>query len=184
MQLQTGEIRHPHERGGVARHDFLGGASRREVQRDDVEPFRPRRRSAFLIEEVGVHAVRVTHEHVRPSAGAAQSAVGYGEVVPREVELRMTGLRKQDFGGIRERHLEPVHGEERAIAHGPYCANGARGLRPAAGSRPGTCTRPPLRHRPGRGTPACGRGNGRPDFPSSPARRCAPSRRNRRRVCP
>ena len=47
----------------------------------------PRLRRALLVEELAADAVRIAHEHVRPSAGAAQRAVGDGEVVAREIEL-------------------------------------------------------------------------------------------------
>ena len=58
-----------------------------KLQRDDLDPGGPRSRRALLVEELAVDAVRIAHEHVRPAAGAAQRAVGDGEVVAHEIEL-------------------------------------------------------------------------------------------------
>ena len=73
MQLETGEVRHPHEGGGVARHDFLGGASGRKAQGDDLDPWRARIGRAFLIEELAVDPVRDSGPG--PSAVRARRAV-------------------------------------------------------------------------------------------------------------
>ncbi len=65
------------------------------AQRDDLDPRRPRLGRALLVEELAADAVRIAHEHVRPAAGAAQRAVGHGEVVAHEVELGVAGLGKE-----------------------------------------------------------------------------------------
>ena len=52
-----------------------------------------------------VDAVRVADEHVRPPAGAAQRAVGDGEVVAHEIELGDARLRKQHLARVRDRDL-------------------------------------------------------------------------------
>ena len=46
---------------------------------------RPRGGRALLVEELAVDAVRIAHEHVGAAAGAAQRAVGDGQVVADEV---------------------------------------------------------------------------------------------------
>src|SRR2546422_1471082 len=61
------------------------------------------RSRSLLVEELAVDAVRITDEHVRPSARASQRALGHCEVVAREIELRVTRLRKQHLVGIRDR---------------------------------------------------------------------------------
>ena len=91
MQFEAGEIRHPRERRRVARHDFLGGAARRKLQRDDVDPRRPRRRRALLVEEL---AARCRSDSARArwaAARAPQRTVGDREVVADEIEL---GVRR------------------------------------------------------------------------------------------
>ena len=40
VQLEAGEVGHPRERRGIARHDFLRGAAGRKAQRDDLDPRR------------------------------------------------------------------------------------------------------------------------------------------------
>ena len=105
MQLEAGEIRHPRQRRRVARHDFFSRAAGRKAQRHDLDPRRPRLRCALLKEEVAVGAVGVADEHVGPSAGAAQRAVGDGEVVVDEIELGDAGLGEQDLARIRDRHF-------------------------------------------------------------------------------
>ena len=59
----------------------------------------------FWIEELAVDAVRIAHEHVRPAAGAAQRAVGDGEVVAHEIELGVAGLGEQHLARVRDRDL-------------------------------------------------------------------------------
>ena len=108
VQLEAGEVRHPGERRGVARHDLFRAAARGKAQRHDLDPRRPRCRRALLIEELAVDAVGIAHEHVGPAAGAAQRAVGHREVVAREVELRVARLRKQHLARIRDRDLAAV----------------------------------------------------------------------------
>jgi len=68
MQLEAGQVCHPHERGGVARHDFFRRPARRKFQRDDLDPRRTRLGRALLVEELAVDAVRIPHEHVRAIA--------------------------------------------------------------------------------------------------------------------
>ena len=68
MQLQAGEVGEPRERGGVAWHDLLRGATRGEAQRNHVDPRRAGFRRPLLIEELAGDAVGVAHQHVRPAA--------------------------------------------------------------------------------------------------------------------
>ena len=50
-------------------------------------------------------AVGVADEHVRPSAGAAQRALGDGEVVAHDVELGDAGFGKVDLARVGDRDL-------------------------------------------------------------------------------
>ena len=100
VQLEAGEVRHPGERGGIARHDFLRAAAGREAQRHDVDP----RRAATSARASG----RRTRRRCRWDSGRARSAarprrqraLRDGEVVAREIELGVAGLRKEHFRGF------------------------------------------------------------------------------------
>ena len=63
MQLEAREIRHPEERGRIARHDFLGESAGRKFQRDHVDPVGTRPRRALLIEEFAAHPVGISDEY-------------------------------------------------------------------------------------------------------------------------
>ena len=105
VQFQAREVGHPDERRGIARDDFFGAAPRRESQRHDVDPGRARLRRAFLVEEFAVDSVRVPDEDVGTAAGSAERSLGDHEIVTREIELRVAGLRKQDFLRVGDRDL-------------------------------------------------------------------------------
>ena len=97
MQLQAGEVGHPQQRGGIAWHDLVGAAAGRKAQRHHLDPWRPRFRSALLIEELPVDAVGVAHEHVGTPARPAQRAVRHREVIAREIQLGVAVARKEHF---------------------------------------------------------------------------------------
>jgi hypothetical protein len=105
VQLEAREVGHPEQCGGVARHNFLRRPSGRKPERDDLDPRQARLRRALLKEKLAAGAVRIPHEDIGPSAGAAQRAVGDSEVVARQVELGVSGLRKENLSGIRDRDL-------------------------------------------------------------------------------
>src|SRR6185436_9970764 len=124
VQLEAGEVRHPGERRGIARHHLVGRAARGEAQLDHLDPLGAHLRRALLIEELAVDPVRVAHQHVGPAAGAAQGALRYREVVAHEVELGVLRLRKENLGGIRDRDLAAADLQDLALR-----AGGARRLR-------------------------------------------------------
>ena len=129
MKLETGEVRHPHQRRRVARHDLLGRAPGRKLQRDDLDPWRPRLRCALLIEELAIDAVRIAHEHVWTAARAVQRSIGNRQVVAHEVELRMARLRKQHLARIRDHDLASVNGQQlllRFARHEPTLSGSVR----------------------------------------------------------
>ena len=95
MQLETGEVGHPHERRRVTRDDFFGTAARRKLQRDHLDPRRPRPRRPFLKEELAVDAIWIAHESVRTAAGALHGALRDCDVVARQVKLCVAAFRKE-----------------------------------------------------------------------------------------
>ena len=107
MQLEAGEIGQPRERGCIARHHFLGDAARREAQLHHIDPGRATLRRALLIEVLAFNAVGIAHQHVGPPARAAQRPFRNSQVVAREIELRVPGLRKQHFVRVRDRDFAP-----------------------------------------------------------------------------
>ena len=70
MELEAGEVGHPGQRRGIARHHLLGQASGREGERHHLDPLRARLRRALLVEELALDSVRVAHQHVGSAAGA------------------------------------------------------------------------------------------------------------------
>ncbi len=121
MQLEAGEVRHPGQRRGVARHDLLGACGRTESCSATTSIHGgPRLRRALLVEELAVDAVGIAHQHVRPAAGAAQRAVGDGEVVAHEIELGVTGLGKENLAGIADRDFCAVYDEDLLVGLGGH----------------------------------------------------------------
>jgi hypothetical protein len=116
MQLQTSEIRQPHERGRIARHHLLRRAPRRKTQLHHFDPARPAPGCALLIEVLAFNAVRVSHQHSGPAAGAPQRAFGDSHVVPGEIELRMPRLREQHLVRVRDGDLAPGDVEDFSFA--------------------------------------------------------------------
>ncbi len=129
VQFEAGKVRHPRERRGVARHDFFRGPAGGKFQRDDFNPRQPGFGRALLEEELAVGAVGVAHQHVRPPARAAQRAVRDGEVIAREIELGVAGLRKQHLARVRDRDLATGDGQQFFVSvarHAPPVPRGAR----------------------------------------------------------
>ena len=100
VQVDAAEVHHPGELRGVADHDLLGGAARGEAQLHHLDPRRPRRGRALLVEELALGPVDVALQRHRAIAHAAQRAVGDGEVVADELELRDPGLGKYSLSGF------------------------------------------------------------------------------------
>ncbi len=121
MQFEAGEVRHPHERGRVTRDDLFGRPSRWKFQRCYVDPRRPRLGCALLEKEFAVDAVRIPHQDVGPIAGAAQRAVGHGEVVARQIQFRVTGLWE-----------EAPYADWKSARHGRPTVSSSCSVRPTA----------------------------------------------------
>ena len=114
VQLEAGEVGHPHERGRVTRHDLFGGAAGRKPQRDRLDVLRTRRGRALLIEELAGDPVRIADQHVRPAARRAQGAVGHRDVVARQIEFRVTGLGEQHLARVRDHDVTSGDGQDLA----------------------------------------------------------------------
>ena len=109
VEVDAAEVDDPGERGGILDHDLVGGSPGRERQLDRPDPVRPLVGRPLLEEELAIGAVREALQGHRPSAGAAQRAVGDGDVVADEVEL---GDRPP--GSLRKEHLVRVRDRDRA----------------------------------------------------------------------
>ena len=108
MELRAREVGHPREGRGIARHDLVGGSSRRKTDRRDLNPVGPRRRRAFLKEHLRFDAVRPPDEHVRPAASAPQRALGDRQEILHEIALRDARLWKEHFRRVRDRDVVSV----------------------------------------------------------------------------
>ena len=105
VQLEAGEIGEPGERGGVTRHDLVGGPARREPERDDLDPRGPGFGRALLVEGLRRDPIGVADQHVGTPARATQRAIGNGEVIAHEVEFRVLRLGEEYLARVRDRDL-------------------------------------------------------------------------------
>ena len=119
MQLEAREVRHPdaappHRAARLLRRVRPDGncSATTSIQAAAMPGAR------FWKKNSPLDAVRIAHQHVRPAAGAAQRAVGDGEVVARQIELGVPGLRKQHLARVRDRHLAPVYIENLVLGAG------------------------------------------------------------------
>ena len=112
MQLEAREVGHPGERRGVARHDFFRGPAGREAAASttSIQSGRDVRR-ALLVEELAADAVRDSAP--ARSAGRPRRAARprHGQVVARQIELRVAGLREQHLARVRNRDLAAGDGD-------------------------------------------------------------------------
>jgi hypothetical protein len=116
MELEAGEVRHPGEGGGLARNDLFGRAAGGKAQCGRLDPGRTRSRRTLLVEEIAVDPVRVADENIRAVACRAQRAVGDGEVVIHEVELRVARGGKEHLVRVGDGHL--AHADPQNLAFG------------------------------------------------------------------
>src|SRR5688572_22871617 len=94
MQLETSEIREPRKRRRIARYKFLSGSARREVQLNHFDPRWPGGGRALLIEVLAFNSIRISNQHVGPTACASQCSLCHCNVIANEVELGVLGLRE------------------------------------------------------------------------------------------
>ena len=117
MQLDTAEVDHPGERGGVVDHGEDRRVSARELHEllaDIVGVLG----HALLVEEIALHPVRVAHHVERPLPHVRQRALGDVDVVADEIALRQSPLREVDLVRVRDRDLMVADAHERNHAHG------------------------------------------------------------------
>src|SRR5581483_396136 len=74
-------------------------------------------RRALLKKRLGIGAVDVSLQNDRTVVNAAQRAVGDGEVVIREIELRVAALRKKNLVGIGDLDVAARCLERQRILH-------------------------------------------------------------------
>ena len=130
VQVDAAEVDDPDELRGVAQHDLVGGPPGGKAQLDRLDPVGPRLRRALLEEEVAVGAVHEALERHRTAAGAAQRAVGHGQVVVDQVELGVAALGEEDLVGVGDRDLAAGDGQRLALpGHGVTVAGAAASRR-------------------------------------------------------
>src|SRR4029079_8665974 len=88
-----------------------------------------RLRGALLIEELGGNAIRVAHQDIGPPARGAKRTVRDGEIVAREIQLGVAGLREQHLPRVRDGHLAAVDGEELMLALGGHAGGSYYAIR-------------------------------------------------------
>src|SRR5258708_3544622 len=114
MQLDAAEIHDPGESGRVVDDDLLRGAAGGKGERDRLEPRGPLVGRALLIERLGFGAVDEALEHEWAVADARNGAVGDGQVVPNEGQLReLYVAREVRLAGIGDADLASLDGEQR-----------------------------------------------------------------------
>jgi hypothetical protein len=119
VQLETAEVDHPGQLRRVTQDDLVGRAPGRVAQLGRLDPAGPVGRRALLKKRLAVDAVDVALHRHRPAPGPAQRAVGHGQVVAHDVELRVAGLREIDLVGAGDAHLAPGRLDDLlARAHG------------------------------------------------------------------
>jgi len=108
MQLKAREVGHPDEGRGISWDDLLGGPAGRKLQRDDLYPVGSRLRCPLLVEELPINSIRIPYEHIRPVSCRAQRSRGDRDVVLRNIELRIAGLREKYLARVRDRHVATI----------------------------------------------------------------------------
>ena len=157
VPVNVAERDRPQQVRGVDRHELLRLAPGRELQHRRLQPLRPLRRHALLVDRLRLDPAGEALEHRRALADVVEDRVGAFDVVAGEVALRPAGPGEVDLAGVRELDLVPVQledlvsvGTRRSVTRcrrGRPRAPGARRARLVQGHVPGG---------PGRG--AIGRG--------------------------
>ena len=88
VEVDAAEVDDPGEPGGLVHDDLVRGAAGREHQGCDAHPVGPVVRRALLEERLLLDAIDEALERHRATADADQRAVGDGDVVAHEVQLR------------------------------------------------------------------------------------------------
>src|SRR5690606_17714222 len=112
---------------------------------DDVDPVGTLLRGTLLIEECALDAVRIAYEHVRASPCGVQRAVGDGQVVAHDVELRMPGRGKQHLARVRHGHLAACRYDQLRLGRSRHRGAPSDAVSPSASSRVPDLDREPYR---------------------------------------
>jgi hypothetical protein len=105
VEIDTAQVDHPRQLGGVGDHDLVRSASRGKAQLHGLDPLGPRLRRSFLKEELALGPVHEALESHRPAPNAAQRSLGRNEVILDEIKLRVPGRGKEDLVGIRDDYV-------------------------------------------------------------------------------
>ncbi len=109
MQFQARQVGHPDERRGTSRDHFLGGTAGGELQCNHLYPIGSRLRCSLLVEELPINSIRIPYEHIRPVTRRTQRSLADRDVVLRDIELRIAGLREKYLARVRDRHVATFH---------------------------------------------------------------------------
>jgi hypothetical protein len=112
VQVDATEVGDPGEARRVVDDDLVGGPSRGKGQGRGPDELGQVLRRSLLEERLARSAVHEALEGHRPPAGAAQRAIGHGEVVVDEVELGVAGLGEIDLGRVRDGDLAVADPEQ------------------------------------------------------------------------
>ena len=136
VEVDAAEVGDPREARRLVDHDLVGRPARRERQRRDAHPLGPVVGRPLLEERLLVDPVDEPLERHRPSPNAGQRAVGDGEEVAHDVELRVARHGEVDLVGVRDRDLPPADLEDLlARRHAPILAATGKRRRARAPSR-------------------------------------------------
>src|SRR5437773_470486 len=105
VQVDAPQVDDPQQLRRVAHHDLLRRPARRKAQLHRLDPVGVLRGGPLLEERLALRAVHVALEHDRPRRDPSQRPVGDRHVVLRQVELRVTGLRKEHLVRVGDHHL-------------------------------------------------------------------------------
>src|SRR6185436_4786357 len=134
VEIDAAEVDDIHQLRRVVDHDLVGVPPRGKRERGDVDPRGPLGRRALLVERLALRAVDEALEDLRPARHPAQRAVGNGQIILHQLELRDPRPRKVDLLGVRYSDLAPGELQDLlpGLCHAPSLARSAL---PPHGSR-------------------------------------------------
>ena len=112
VEVDAAEVHDPGQRRAVVEHDLVGRPAGREGELDGPNEVRDRLRRPLLEERLALGAVHEALERHGPVEDAAQRAIGDGEVVLDQLQLRDAGLGEIELGGVADLHLVAVEIED------------------------------------------------------------------------
>src|SRR5713226_7616837 len=128
IEIDTSEVDDPGELRGVMHDDLFRAPSGWKRQLHGLDPLRTRGGGTFLKEGLTLGAVDEPLEGHRAAPNTAERPFGDRHVIADHVELRVTGLRKEDLVRIADRDLATGDLEDFLFRrrHGDYRAGDGR----------------------------------------------------------